>query len=160
MCWKLIEKSRKVADMFVRLGEEWIIDADLMRQLEEYVCSLFSKGKKHLNMLRYEILKNMYEKQGKIQNLSLLPPCQDTFQLRSHRCNYVAKVWKSCLEANIQFSDISEHGWSQLGEIIWTDEALPESISGILISSDDDVEEEGREDLEEESSSDYDSDDF
>ena len=81
--------------------------------------------------------------------------------MRSHRYNYVAKVWKSCLEANIQFSDISEHGWSQLGEIIWMDEALPESINGILISSDDeDVEEEGREDFEEESSSDYDSDDF
>ena len=40
-------------------------------------------------------------------------------------------------------------------------EALPEGISGILISSDDeDVEEEAKEDLEEESSSDYDSDDF
>ena len=57
VCWKLIEKSRKFADMFARLGEEWIIDADLMRLLEEYVCSLFSKGKKHLNMLRYEIFK-------------------------------------------------------------------------------------------------------
>ena len=112
-------------------------------------------------MLCYKIFKNMYEKQGKIQDLSLLPPCQDTFQLRSHRCNYVAEVWKSCLEANIQFSDIFEHSWSQLGEIIWMDEALPESISGILISSDDeDVEEEGREDLEEEDSSYYDSDDF
>ena len=93
--------------------------------------------------------------------MSLLPPYQDTFQLRSHRCNHVKKVWKSCLEANIQFSDTSEHGGSQLGEIIWMDEALPESISDIFISSDDeDDEEEGREDLEEESSSDYDSDDF
>ena len=120
----------------------------------------FQKGK-HLNMLRYEIFKNMYEKQGKIQDLSLLPPCQDTFQLRSHRCKYVTKVWKSCIEANIQLSDISEHGWSQLGEIIWMDEALPESISDILISSDDEADkEEGREDLEEESSSDCDSDDF
>ena len=59
--------------MFARLGEEWIIDADLMHLLEEYVCSLFSKRKKHLNMLGYEIFKNMYEKQGKIQDLSLLP---------------------------------------------------------------------------------------
>ena len=53
--------------MFARPGEEWIIDADLMRLLEEYVCSLFSKGKKHLNMLRYEIFKNIYEKQGKFR---------------------------------------------------------------------------------------------
>ena len=57
VCWKLIEKSRKFADMFARLGEEWIIHADLMRLLEEYICSLFSKGKKYLNMLRYEIFK-------------------------------------------------------------------------------------------------------
>ena len=68
---------------------------------------------------------------------------------------------KSYLEANIQFSDISEHGWSQLGEMICMDEAFPESIRDIIISSDDeDDEEEGREDIEEESSSDHDSDDI
>ena len=56
----------------------------------------------------------MYEKQGKIQDLSLLPPCQDTFQLRSHRCNYVAKYESHALKqifSLVIYLNMVGHNW-------------------------------------------------
>ena len=55
------------------------------------------------------------------------------------------KYGSHALKQIFSFSNTSEHGWSQLGGIIWMEEALPENISDILISSDDeDDKEEGR----------------
>ena len=45
VCWKLIEKSRKFANMFARLGEEWKIDADLMPLLKECLFFIFKREK-------------------------------------------------------------------------------------------------------------------
>ncbi|KAG1652172.1 hypothetical protein GQR58_026483 [Nymphon striatum] len=92
ICWKKIEKSKKFTKMFAQLGNQWRIDVALQGLIEEYVCSLFMKGKRDINEVRYEMFKNIYEKKSRIQDLSLLPPCCDTLNLRSKRCNYVAKV--------------------------------------------------------------------
>eukprot|EP00794_Sanderia_malayensis_P011489 gene11489-biopygen9165 len=138
-------KSRALAD----LGAQWSIDEELLLRLEEYVCHIFGKKKKDVNAVRYEIFKNGYEKKGKIQDLSLLPPCRQSLQLHCQRSNYIAKVWRSCLQANIDFADIERNGWSADGKIVWVDAAFPEEVEQILVgvesndeSSDDGEDEE------------------
>ena len=73
ICWKKIEKSKKFTEMFAQLGNQWRINGALQALLEEYVCSLFMKGKRDINEVRYAMFKQIYEKKGRIQDLSLLP---------------------------------------------------------------------------------------
>ena len=131
-CWQIVEKNNRFVDAFSRLGTEWSIDADLLSKLEEYVCNIFGKKKKEVNTVRYEIFKDVYEKKGKIQDLSLLPPCRQSLHLHCQRSNYIAKVWRSCLQANIDFANINQNGWSADGKIIWIDAAYPTEVEQIL----------------------------
>ena len=144
-CWQVVEKNNRFVHMFSQLGAEWSIDEDQLSKLEEYVCNVFGKKKKDVNAVRYEIFKNVYERKGKIQDLSLLPPCRQSLQLHCQRSNYIAKVWRSCLQANIDFADTEQNGWSTDGKIVWIDAAFPEEIEQFFSGeeSNDDSSDEG-----------------
>ena len=109
---------------------------------EEYVCNLFGKKQKDINKVRYTIFRNVYEKKGKIQDLSLLPPCRQSLLLHCRRSNYIAKVRRSCFDTETDFDDISNHRWSNDAEIFWMDTAIPEQIETILPDEDEDSEDE------------------
>ena len=156
ICWKKIEKSKKFTEMFVQLGNQWRIDGALQALLEEYVCALFMKGKRDINEVRYEMFKNIYEKKGRIQDLSLLPPCRESLNLRSQRCNYIAKVWKSSFQSTIDFDVITANGWSEEGQVIWMNEAFPPNVTEILMDAEEGSDSD--ETLDGESDSDYNSD--
>ena len=135
LCWKALLKSNKFVQMFKELGNEWELKEELISLLEEYICSLFGKNKmKDVNLLHYEICQNVYEKKGKIIDLSLLPPCRESLVLQSERCNYLAKIWRSCLKGDMQHKDISNHGWTVDGEIDWVKESFPDDIQAILVN--------------------------
>ena len=91
LCWKAQLNSNKFVQMFKGLGNERELKEELIPLLEEYKGSLFGKNKKNgVNFLRYEIFQNVYEKKGKIIDLSLLPPCRESLVFQSERRNYVA----------------------------------------------------------------------
>ena len=54
-------------------------------------------------------------------------------------------MWRSCLQANIDFVDIEQNGWSTDGKVIWIDAAFPEEIEQIFSGeeSNDDISDEG-----------------
>ena len=141
-CWKLLEKNFRFVRAFIELGSAWDIDDALLSLLEEYVCNLFGKKQKDINKVRYTIFKNVYEKKGKIQDLSFLPPCRQSLLLHCRRSNYIAIVWRSCFDAEIDFDNISNHGWSNDAEIVWMDTAFPEQIETILADENEDSEDE------------------
>ena len=93
-------------------------------------------------------------KKGKIQDLALLPPCKQSFLLQCKRCNYIAKVWKSSFDANVELEDIQKHGSEETGEILCVEKPFPDDVEAILVN-------EGFDDISvsEESDSDSDSDD-
>ena len=91
----------------------------------------------------------------KIQDLSLLPPCQQSIRLYFKRSNYVAKIWKTCLIPMQCYPSINEHGWSEDGTIVWTESILPDNIYELLLNEnendselEDDSEGESEEDEE------------
>ena len=106
------------------------------------LATFSEKKQKNINKVRYTIFKNVYEKKGKIQDLSLLPPCHQSLLLHCRRSNYIAKVWRSCFDAEIDFDNISDHGWSNDAEIVWMDTAFPEQIETILADENEDSEDE------------------
>ena len=65
--------------MFQLLGSTWELGDALFRLLEAFLCALFGKNYEEINILR----KDTYEKRNKIQDLALLPPCQQTLKLLS-----------------------------------------------------------------------------
>ena len=67
----------------------------------------------------------------------MLPPCQQPLQLHCKRSNYVAKVWRSYLEAEIHFADIRQSGWSSDAKITWILDTFPEQVELILTGEDD-----------------------
>ena len=63
-------------------------------------------------------------------------PCRSSLQLHCNRSNYVARIWRSSISCNIDPDYIQNHGWSENGDIIWTDKPLPEDIKSILVNED------------------------
>ena len=46
----------------------------------------------------------------------------------------MAKIWRSCLQADLVLEDISNHGWTVDGEIVWIQESFPDDIQAILVN--------------------------
>ena len=42
---------------------------------EQYVCALYKSKKKSVNDVRYDLFEKKQNKEGKIIDLSLIPPC-------------------------------------------------------------------------------------
>ena len=122
--------------MFAALGDLWQPSDDLLNALEEVVCYMFGRKQKNINSIRYDIFKAVYTKKGKIQDLSLLPPSLQSLQLHCKRENYIAKIWRSCLNRNIDLQNVENSGWRGDGTLVWIEEAFPEQIESIMADTD------------------------
>ena len=71
-------------------------------------------------------------------------PCKQSVILHLKRANYTAKVWKSCLPPLIEFPDITEHGWGSNGNVIWTTSEFPDSIVELLVSTEDEIDDDDK----------------
>ena len=85
-------KNPKFLYIFSELREDWILREDIMRSLD---LLYGSRRVKKVDDLRHQPFQNTFQQKNKIIDLSLLPPCQQTFGLHSLRCNFVAKIWKN-----------------------------------------------------------------
>ena len=149
VCRKAVTKISKYARTFNRLGETMNLGKNSITLLEEFVCSLYRKNKEDINQLGYEMLQIVYEKKGKIQDLSFLPPSRSSLQLHCKRLNDVAKMWRSRLSCNIDLDNIQNYGWSENGDIIWIYEAFPENTEIILVDDEISDEDDNDDEVEE-----------
>ncbi len=127
--------------MFQSLGTDSHLSDSLFAALEEVVCPMYGKKKVDVDEVRYDIFKDVYEKKGGVQDLSLLPPCKQALKLHCKRANYVAKMWKSSFILEVELGNIQDYGWSDKGEILWVETVFPEDVTEILGDVDDDTEE-------------------
>ena len=112
-----MEKYSKFIDMFISLGNSWSLTNENLDILEEFICYLYGHKCKTINTARYNKFKDAYEKKNKIQDLSLLPPCQQTLRLYFKRSNYVARIWKLCLIPRVCLPAVEDHGWKY--SLVW-----------------------------------------
>ena len=139
-CWKMMIKNPKFLCIFSEFGEDWILREDIMGSLEEFVCLLYgSRRVKKVDDLRHKLFQKTYQQKNKIIDLSLLPPCQQTFRLHSLRCNFVAKIWKNSDVCTLQEPTITNHGWTGEREIQWIEKAFPDDIEQLLSEGNDDT---------------------
>ena len=102
-------------------------------------CMVFRK--KDVNEVQAKLFEKKYEKQGKVIDISLLPPCQSVLKFHADRANFVSKMFKSSFAPQLQIPDIITHGWYDDGSIRWLHKEFPENIEELLIHSDYDEEE-------------------
>ena len=69
------------------------------------------------------------------------------------RANFVAKLLKST-DLNPGADEYADHGWTRLGEPIWTTECVPQNISSILCESTTEIDDD--DEFDERSSNSYD----
>ena len=121
--------------MFQQLGNTYDSEEDLQQILEEYTCAFYGKNQKDVNLARYEIFKDVCERKNKIQDLFLLPPCKQTLLNHCKRANFVAARWKSCLDPDAEYHDITRYGWTKEGNIIWFKSAYPKTLESFIFNA-------------------------
>ena len=75
------------------LGSSSQLSVDLISGLKKFVCLLY--GKKRIsfgNLLRHKLFVQKFEREKKIIDLSILPPCKENPRLHILRANYVAMI--------------------------------------------------------------------
>ena len=135
--WKIVEKYSRFTTMFANLGNSWEASEENLKLLDEFVCHLYGGKDKSVDELRYKKFESIYRTKNKIQDLSLPPPCRRSLILHLKRADCIATIWKLCLQAIINFQDISNHGRNSDGTIHCPSEEFPFDIIKILTNEDD-----------------------
>ena len=83
---KVLQKNAKFNAMFVRVGDNWEVPADMFSDAEELTCALYGKPRfKTVNELRFQLLKTKCGNEDKITNntnvdIANMPPCSDSLR--------------------------------------------------------------------------------
>ena len=87
--FKMLMKNGKYVRAFMNIGISWNVPSELFSVIEEFVCDLYGKKIRNVNLLRY----GMYcAKEGNIEPDNL-PPCHSSLKLHVTRANYQAGIW-------------------------------------------------------------------
>ena len=95
--------------MFLCLGKEWQLCAELENSLQEFTCRLCETRSpiKTENDLRYQLFQ---ARKGEVES-GQLPPSTDCLSLHTMRANYQSGIWQSSLQASPDTPNPSGHGW-------------------------------------------------
>lgn len=107
-------------------------------RLKNLVFFLYGdKRVESIDELRYKIFSQKFEKEGKVVDLSLLPPCKANFQLHTIRANYVAQMYRQAKELVMNLDNPDNHEWDDQGNVIWSNICYPEDLSELLVDMED-----------------------
>lgn len=155
-CWKQVSKDPEFLDIFCRLGMEMHVPEEMFIAMERFVCFLYGEKKiEHVNEARSAIFWKKMNKERKVADLSLLPPCSSSLRKHVTRANYVARLWRKAQHPIMALEDPQFHGWLPNLNIDWIAEAYPDDVAELLVERDEESDEES-DDQEDSCSSDDD----
>ena len=168
---KKLEKNPRFQNAFRQLGNDWVINEKLVKQLEHFTCLMYGQlREKNVDSARVKLLNRMVGEDKTLTSkskidLSRLPPCHSALRPHIERVNHRVCLFK---QANQQIIEApkpqDEHqGWektdSGILEPIWSyGTVLPTSLADLLDQSMTEQEEESNydEDVEAEDELDID----
>ena len=123
-----------------------LVDTEVTQGIEKYRCALCSRSKLHsVNEARSSIFWDKHNKDKKIVELCMLPPCFGNLELHLKRSHYVAYIFQHANRLQLNLDQACLHGWSKIS-VQWMDEYFPNDIHAALITA---YEEEGKDKQEE-----------
>ena len=133
--WKSVAEDDDVLDFLCQLGEGELT-SDILNGAEMFVCKMYGrKTIQSVNELRAKLFWSRTRKNGKVPDLSLLPPCASSLSKHTARAHHVAKIWR---QANIPLQSVgkfSDNGWLADGSIDWIIQAYPSNVASILLDN-------------------------
>ena len=141
-CWKKMCMRDEFITAHSTLGVGYQISDDVMNTIEKYVCALYGRVKlAKVNEARSSIFWDKYNKDKKIVDLCMLPPCLSNLKLHIVRSNYVAYIFRHASDLQLNLEPASLHGWNGT-EVQWAEEYFPSNIQSVLVIANENVEEE------------------
>ena len=67
---------------FTELGKDWDMTEQQVNAIEQYICALHKPKKKSVNDVRQDLFEKKQNKEGKIIDVSLIPPCFSSLYLK------------------------------------------------------------------------------
>jgi len=139
---KTLQKTPKFAAVLSRLGEEWNINEDLINDLEDFTCAIYSRARVHkVDELRHIRIKELYAREDQLHpsknvDLGSLPPCRRSLEQHIRRVNYQVGIWKRSHIPEPDVPDVkSGHGWvlkdDKLEPLWYTGDVLPQQLIDI-----------------------------
>ena len=89
------------------LGGSLDVSEVLFIDIEEYSCVIYNAKNKTVNPARAELFTKKYANENRINDLSFLQPCKSTSLLHVKHSNYMAKLWKTCLDRDFTLPNSS-----------------------------------------------------
>ena len=106
-------KKAEFIDAFAELGRSATLSESQVQLSEKFVCSLYGNQRiTSVNELRYKMFMQRFEKDNKIIDLSLLPPCKSNLKLHVIRANYVAWIYRNACNLIVQPGPPENAGWN------------------------------------------------
>ena len=140
--WRLIENVEEFLEVYASLGSEQELSETIFEVLQKCVCVVYNQKKcKNVNQARANIFWKYFDN-GKIADLSLLPPCESTLLLHAKRSDYIARAWRLANRPLQLMDEPKRHGWMDDFTIQWVDKMYPEDVTDLLIGKEDNNEEE------------------
>lgn len=128
-------KDDAMIDFLCQLGEGELTP-DIHEAAEQFVCKMYgNKSIKSVNELRAKLFWSLTRKNGKVPDLSLLPPCASSLMKHTSRAHYVATIWR---QANVPLQSIGSfvgNGWLPDGSIDWIYRAYPANVEILLMQN-------------------------
>ena len=132
-CWKKMCLRDEFITALSILGSGYKVDDAVAEIIEKYVCALYGRVKlQSVNEARASIFWDKYNKDKKIVDLCMLPPCKNNLQLHIIRANYVAYIFRNACHLHLDIEAPSLHGWSGTSAQ-WTDDYFPRDIQAVLL---------------------------
>ena len=63
-----------------------------------------------------------------------MPPCEANLKLHIMRANYVASIFRKADRLILDLGDHKSHGWSDRGQVIWSNDCYPKDITELLLT--------------------------
>ena len=126
--WKKVAEDDAMLDFLCHLGEGELT-ASLHKEAEKFVCKMYGNKTLHsVNKLRAKLFWSRSRKNGKVPDLSLLPPCASSLMKHTARAHYIAKIWKQAIIPFQSIDSFVNNGWLPDGSIDWIEQAYPSNV--------------------------------
>ena len=109
---QILGKSDDYINAFATLGSTNELTESTAEILQSFVCHMYGKKDALELGISLNIRYHVYcQKAGKV-TCEALPPCSNVLEQHTKRVNYQTRIWRMCLETNIEPGNPAEHGWS------------------------------------------------
>ena len=116
--WKLVLKKHEFLQLFGKLGLEFRVNQQIFDRSEKFVCFFYGFPKKStINDVCKNIFWTKFDKEKKVVDLSVLPPCKNNLKYHIIRSNYVAYIFRHANQLVLDIEKAENHGWDEEGKV-------------------------------------------